>query len=67
MAKDKLGVLYLDGRGVNQHHRKAFELFKQSADEQNADGMTNLEYCYFYGFGIKADKQKAFELRWLQN
>ena len=57
-----LGLSYLNDDSVDKNYNEAFELFKQSAEEECSRGITRLGYCYGNGIGTDVDKQKAVEL-----
>ncbi len=40
---------------------KAIDFYTRSAKLGNNQAMCNLGYCYYYGRGIEADKQRGFE------
>ncbi|GBC32783.2 hypothetical protein RIR_jg12181.t1 [Rhizophagus irregularis DAOM 181602=DAOM 197198] len=62
VAQHSLGHIYRNGDGVSKDYDKAFELFKQSAEGGNLDGIVALGYCYNNGIGVSINKKKAFEL-----
>jgi uncharacterized protein len=41
--------------------KKAFELYKLSAEQGNADGQYHLGVCYEAGIGVDVDMKKAVE------
>ncbi|GET03217.1 kinase-like domain-containing protein [Rhizophagus clarus] len=55
-------AFYWNGIGIEKDYNKAFELYKQSAEGGNSDGIVMLGRCHSKGIGTKIDKQKAFEL-----
>lgn len=60
MAKNELGVAYIEGKGVAKDYKKAFYLFKQVVD-QAPDPISNynLGHMYRLGMGVKKDYAKA--------
>ena len=64
VAQEELGELYLNGSeqySVGQNTTKAFELFKQAAENGNIEAQYQLGNCYYLGTGTSADKEKAYE------
>ncbi|POG69866.1 uncharacterized protein OCT59_023789 [Rhizophagus irregularis] len=57
-----LGDFNYLGIEINVDKNKAFELYQNSSDLENAYGINNLGYCYQHGIGIDIDEKKAFEL-----
>ena len=57
-----LGILYYEGKGIQQDYYKAFELFKKASDLENKTAYAWLAECYYYGNGTKKDYQKALQL-----
>ncbi len=61
-----LAELYLiGGYGLEQDHKKAFELLTEVVKHSDLDidlALTNLAYLYYYGYGVEIDYNKAFEL-----
>ena len=62
MAENNLGLMYLNGKGVAQDYRKAFELFERSANQGYDWGMNNLGGLYEKGWGTEPDPAKALAL-----
>ena len=54
-----LGVMYLEGDGVQQDFNKAYQLFHDSAQEKFAKAMCNVGDMYMYGLGRPVDASKA--------
>jgi uncharacterized protein len=59
VAQFKLGVCYMDGRGVSQNEFKAVEFLRRAAYQGYAPGQYNLGRCYNSGFGVPADRGEA--------
>jgi hypothetical protein len=57
-----LGVFYHFGIEINVDLQKAFELYRNAADSDNAPGIISLGYCYQKGIGTSIDYQNAFKL-----
>ncbi|MBW8308244.1 MAG: sel1 repeat family protein [Candidatus Paracaedibacteraceae bacterium] len=53
--------MYLQGRGVDQDDRKAFEWHEKSAAQGNAAAQCNLGEMYLHGLAVDQDYNKAFE------
>ena len=59
-AQVALGKFYFDGvGGVKKDYKKAFKLFKSSAEGHNPLGMYNVAICYDGGFGVKQSDEEA--------
>ncbi len=56
----KLGYCYQKGIGIEIDKVKAFNLYKEAAENDSLDAKVKLGYCYQKGIGI--DKVKAFNL-----
>ncbi|PKC74831.1 HCP-like protein [Rhizophagus irregularis] len=57
LAQYNLAIMYMNGYGADKDDIKAFELSKQSAEEEFIDGIRALGYCY--RDGIEKDINKA--------
>lgn len=62
-AQLKLGLKYYFGKGVEQNYKKAFELFKKSAEHGNKTAQYNL--CIVYGLGRGVEKNEDESFKWL--
>ena len=58
-ASAKLGKIYLK-RGHRYIHL-AFNRYRRSAEQGNAEAQYKLGYCYEYGVGVEKNRAKAFE------
>ena len=59
-AQVALGKFYFDGvGGVKKDYKKAFKLFKASAEGNNPLGMYNVAICYDGGFGTEQSDEEA--------
>lgn len=58
-AQYKLGLHYVDGRGVAKNYEEAFKWFKKSAKKGNANGQFELGYLYETGRGVEKDQKEA--------
>ena len=61
IKKYNLGASYVNGHGVKQDLKKAFELFEESAKFGNEKAQYSLGNMYRLGRGIEKDLKKAFE------
>src|SRR4051794_37720189 len=57
-----LGVMYLNGRGVQPDLAAAFAFFSAAAEGGDPLAMNNLGWIYQNGLGLEADQKKAKEL-----
>lgn len=55
----KLGLMYLNGRGVSKDDAKALELFKQSANQGLYLGQRLVGFMYLNGRSVKKDVKEA--------
>lgn len=60
----ELGILYLEGMGVDKEPEQTFELWSMSAEKGYADAQFGLGTLYMRGIGIDKDIDKA--KTWLQ-
>lgn len=59
----KLGRIYLYGFGTaKKNPEKAFQTFSTATEKHIYDAKYFLAYCYFIGFGVEEDENKAFEI-----
>ena len=58
-AQHDLGLLYQQGRGVPQDHRKAVTWFRKAANQGYAQARFNLAVMYEHGRGVPQDYQEA--------
>lgn len=61
IAQYNLGVRYAFGEGIRQDHRKAFEWYQKSANQQNSKAQYNLGVAYSMGEGVRQNKATAKE------
>lgn len=54
-----LGVMYLEGKGVNRDTMKALSFFTKAAEQGWVDGQLQLGNMYFTGTGVKRDFKQA--------
>mgnify|MGYP000181541051 CR=1 FL=1 len=62
MAKNNLGCLYRDGRGVIQNFKMAATLFRESSELGNPHGKKNLGILYERGYGVQINYPEALRL-----
>lgn len=55
-----LGVMYYNGRGVEQNYKEAIKWYKKAADKSDSYALCNLGYCYYYGRDVEVDYEKAY-------
>jgi TPR repeat protein len=63
-ARNQLGVLYSEGRGVPQSYVQAKDWFQKAADQGHAGAQVNLGTLYFLGQGAPESDQMA--LSWFR-
>ena len=61
-AINNLGVLYMEGLGVEKDYKKAFEYVSQAVADNDPVALDNLGTMYLLGHGVGQDYAKAFEL-----
>ena len=59
-----LGILYSNGRGVQQDHSEAFKWYMKSAELGDVDAMLKLGIAYEDGLGVEKNYGEAS--RWYQ-
>ena len=59
---NNIGLLYIQGKGVNQDYSKAIEQFQKACDGGNGSGCFNLGIIYEKGKGVNQDYTKAIEV-----
>lgn len=60
-GKNSLGYLYEHGYCVAQNQQKAFELYKEAANEKDPIALYNVGNCYLRGFVVKKDTTEALK------
>ena len=58
-AQNNLGLLYLNGFGVETNYTLAFYWFQKSAEQKYAEAQGNLGLMYLYGLGVPESKKNA--------
>ncbi len=59
-AQRMLGEFYLWGYGdIKKDHKKAFELYKKSADQNDVIGLREVAKCYECGYGVEENQIEA--------
>ena len=61
-ASNNLGLMYINGQGVDQDYAKAFASFERAAQKKFADAQYNLGLLYQMGLGTRQDLLLAFEM-----
>ena len=61
-AQCNLGVLYNDGKGVEQGYVVARKYYELAADQGDDIAQYNLGTYYFFGFGVDQDYSEAYRL-----
>jgi TPR repeat protein len=62
-ALNNIGVMYFNGRGVEQNFKKAFDYYQKAAELDNPTAQYNLGCLYRDGKGVAVDKKQA--MKWL--
>ena len=60
-AQNNLGLMYQNGRGVEQSYEKAAEWYLKAAEQGLADAQYKLGVMYKYGWGVELSYEKAVE------
>jgi tetratricopeptide repeat protein len=60
IAQNYIGLMYFNGKGMEEDEDKAFEWFLKSAEQGHAAAQNNVGYCYKNGFGTYKDEDEAF-------
>lgn len=60
-GKNALGYLYEHGYCVATNQQKAFELYKEAANEKDPIALCNVGNCYLRGFVVKKDTTEALK------
>jgi len=56
---NELGVLYHNGRGVEQDFKKAISWYDKAVDEGNKDAWINIGVLYYFGQGVDTNHNHA--------
>ncbi|KAF9932449.1 hypothetical protein FBU30_008152 [Linnemannia zychae] len=56
-----IGLMFLQGRGVNQSFRLAMEWLQKAADQGKTESLASIGYMYERGLGVLQDYNQAFE------
>ena len=59
-ALAKLGILYSEGKGVEQNIEEALGLYREAAELGDMTALNNLGVAYFLGEGVPRDEAQAF-------
>ena len=58
-AQFNLGVLYYNGKGVEQSHAEAAKWFRLAAEQENERAQLNLGSLYYNGKGVEQNHTEA--------
>jgi antitoxin component YwqK of YwqJK toxin-antitoxin module len=61
-AQYALGLMYENGKGVQQDNEKAAELYQKASDQGHLKATMHLGFMYSMGKGVHRDHKKALEL-----
>lgn len=61
-AEYAVGVMYINGVGVEVNYKKGFEWVLKSAEHGHAPGQCMAAECYLFGVGVERDFEKAASL-----
>ena len=61
-GQNELGMFYLEGYGVKQDYKKAFEWLEKASNQGYKTAHYQLGFIYFKGYGVKQNYKKAKEL-----
>jgi Sel1 repeat len=59
LAQDNLGIMYRDGRGVQQDFAEAVKWWRKAADQGNASAQYSLGARFYEGHGVRQDFAEA--------
>jgi len=57
-----LGIMYVNGIGVERDELKAGQLYQQACDLESADGCYALYSALLYGVGMRTDRSQALKV-----
>ena len=57
-----LGDKHYYGIGVEQNYAEAVKWYREAAMQGNSYAQNGLANCYYYGYGVERDMDKAYEL-----
>lgn len=61
-ATINLGIHYLNGKGVEQNQKRAFELFQKASNQGDVLATCHLAKCYRLGAGVERNEDLGFNL-----
>ena len=61
MAQYNLGIMYWDGRGVQQDYRTAVKWLRKAAEQGFADSQNLMGRAYEEGWGVTKDLDEAVQ------
>jgi TPR repeat protein len=59
---DHLGLMYLNGFGVETNFAEAVNWFRKAAEATNSSGQIHLGWMYEHGWGVEQDYTEAVKL-----
>ena len=59
-AQNKVGYMYVKGKGVEQNYEQAFYWYLKAAEQGHADAQMSIGHMYDEGIGVSLDKVQAF-------
>ena len=62
VAQNQVGILYLNGTGIDPNAEEALRWFKKSSDQKFTKGMFNTAYALLTGSGVEKDIDQAISL-----
>lgn len=63
-AQNNVGLMYYQGKGIEQNFTKAFYWFSLAAKNGNSSAMNNLGFAYQRGQGVRKNAKKAYQWTW---
>lgn len=54
-----MGVLYINGQGVQQNYAQAASWFRKAAKQSHAEAQYNLGISYYKGIGVQKNYEQA--------
>ena len=61
ISQYKLGICYLDGKGVGIDYNESLKWLKKAAEFGHAKALEALGMCYYFGKGVDKDYNKALD------
>lgn len=54
-----MGIMYDEGKGVNQNYKEAIKWYQKAANQGHASAQYNLGVMYYEGFGLSQNSKEA--------